>query len=599
MTIMRKTYTLIVMLAMLFVGANSVSAQITVDELIYTISSGKAYVNGVVDATQTDITIPASITYDKGGTETTVPVVGIYPSAFKDNAVLENVHVLTNTNNFSFQASCFAGCTTLQKVTFENNKQGRTYMSRAFKGCINLTQIGNTANVVQLASNYDKAEEVFSGCTSIQQVTYRFVQTNIGKEWFKGCVGINTIDFGSAMNIGESAFEGCTSIPNVRFRTSSSADVYSISIGKNAFKGCTSIAHIYTHQEKRPLSAIGEGAFEGCTSLTAIRNWYINSNGNYSENALTGITTIGARAFYGCTVFTRFGNSANTAIFQNDLAEIGASAFEGCAALNKFYLYKMDAAPTLGEDAFTGIASDAVFYIYPNNSYTAAGKYALDAVWKTFFDGTKANYTLFAYVNKSKQYGTVSCDVPLYFRYVSAAGLYKVVAADDSYSYLKAVSTATKRKLPANTGAVVEVGTQTSGDNAGQLYPYIQVQVLFDGSETDADFEGNLLKPNVTETNFVGNEGNTWNLILSNGKFVKATDGTLAAGLAYLPVTFEGGEAKELSLTTDEPTGIKTIDNGEPTVDNGAWYTIDGTRLQGEPTMKGIYIKNGKKIVVK
>ena len=93
---MRKTYTLILMLAMMFVGANSVSAQVTVDELIYRINSGKAYVNGVVDATQTDITIPASITYDNGGTETTVPVVGIYPSAFKDNAVLENVHVLKN-----------------------------------------------------------------------------------------------------------------------------------------------------------------------------------------------------------------------------------------------------------------------------------------------------------------------------------------------------------------------------------------------------------------------------------------------------------------------------------------------------------------------
>ena len=132
-------------------------------------------------------------------------------------------------------------------------------------------------------------------------------------------------------------------------------------------------------------------------------------------------------------------------------------------------------------------------------------------------------------------------------------------------------------------------------------YDGVQVKVLFDETESAADWSGNLLVANVEENpSFVGQETDgTYNLLLSDGKFVKATDGTLAAGLAYLPMNFGGGEAKELSLTTDEPTGIKTIDNGEPTVDNGAWYTIDGTRLQGEPTMKGIYVRGGKKVVVK
>ena len=29
------------------------------------------------------------------------------------------------------------------------------------------------------------------------------------------------------------------------------------------------------------------------------------------------------------------------------------------------------------------------------------------------------------------------------------------------------------------------------------------------------------------------------------------------------------------------------------------WYTINGTKLQAAPTQKGIYIFNGKKLVVK
>ena len=48
-----------------------------------------------------------------------------------------------------------------------------------------------------------------------------------------------------------------------------------------------------------------------------------------------------------------------------------------------------------------------------------------------------------------------------------------------------------------------------------------------------------------------------------------------------------------------DPTGIETIDNGQLTIDNAAWYTIDGIELNGKPTRKGVYIVNGKKVVVK
>ena len=43
------------------------------------------------------------------------------------------------------------------------------------------------------------------------------------------------------------------------------------------------------------------------------------------------------------------------------------------------------------------------------------------------------------------------------------------------------------------------------------------------------------------------------------------------------------------------PTGINTVDSGELTDDS--WYTIDGKKLAGEPTRKGVYIVNGKKVM--
>ena len=50
-----------------------------------------------------------------------------------------------------------------------------------------------------------------------------------------------------------------------------------------------------------------------------------------------------------------------------------------------------------------------------------------------------------------------------------------------------------------------------------------------------------------------------------------------------------------------ETTAIGTLDTktGEVTFDSEAWYTLDGVRLSSKPSTKGIYINNGKKIVIK
>ena len=48
--------------------------------------------------------------------------------------------------------------------------------------------------------------------------------------------------------------------------------------------------------------------------------------------------------------------------------------------------------------------------------------------------------------------------------------------------------------------------------------------------------------------------------------------------------------------TPDEPTAINFV---HADYENGRWYTIDGLQLQHKPTQKGLYIYNGKKLIVK
>ena len=47
-------------------------------------------------------------------------------------------------------------------------------------------------------------------------------------------------------------------------------------------------------------------------------------------------------------------------------------------------------------------------------------------------------------------------------------------------------------------------------------------------------------------------------------------------------------------------TAIGTMDTKTGEVVFGdAWYTLDGRRIEGQPSMKGVYINNGKKVIVK
>lgn len=478
----------------------------------------------------------------KDGDDNTYPLVEIGKNAFKGVADITDVWLTANTLT-TIGESAFENCENL--VAFSSNASVASVVNigaYAFKGT-SLGQVGTAPG------KYLAATATYSTASS---------PLTIGDEAFKGTRIQFVVNGGNIRQLGEGVFEDCTMLKNNGDSILYLSNAALTTIPARTFKNCTNLVYVSGGINNK--TAIGESAFEGCTKLARV-------------TMDTGVPSTG---------YLRL---------SNKLTAIGANAFKDCPALSAIILNTLT-PPTLGEDAFTGIKAKSSFYISPNNSYKSASKYALNDGWKVFFNGSKGSNYLIVYVNKEKQYGTVSCDVPLYFYTTTTiANLYKVIASSDNYAYMEAVSS---KRLPANTGAVIDVEVD------GTVKTSTAVQVLF-STVSATDWSDNLLVANVTEnTGFVGQETDgTYNLLLSDGKFVKATDGTLAAGLAYLPRTFEGGEAKELSLTTDEPTGIKTIDNGEPTVDNGAWYTIDGKRLQAEPTTKGIYVRGGKKIVVK
>lgn len=99
--------------------------------------------------------------------------------------------------------------------------------------------------------------------------------------------------------------------------------------------------------------------------------------------------------------------------------------------------------------------------------------------------------------------------------------------------------------------------------------------------------------------------------VLRNDKFMKAgssagAKGALKAGANTTAAPFrvyatmEGGSYDQLLINSSHTTAIRTINTDETLADgNETWYTINGVRLNSRPTTKGVYIVNGKKVVVK
>ncbi len=104
---------------------------------------------------------------------------------------------------------------------------------------------------------------------------------------------------------------------------------------------------------------------------------------------------------------------------------------------------------------------------------------------------------------------------------------------------------------------------------------------------------------NINATEYAANEQQMY-LGADNKLYFNNTTATMKGFRAYfmLKGTTPG---KTVGFSFDgTPTGITTItgnDNGNVNV-NG-WYTLDGQKLNAAPTQKGVYINNGRKVVVK
>lgn len=185
---------------------------------------------------------------------------------------------------------------------------------------------------------------------------------------------------------------------------------------------------------------------------------------------------------------------------------------------------------------------------------------------------------------------TYAYDAPLDFGAVAGLTAYAATAITESDLTMTEINV-------AHAGA----GLMLKGDPGTYT-----VSVTSDAA--DAALENNklvgVLAPTAVTANYVyilanGSQGINWYPL-------DPTDNIIGANKAYLQLTKAEEDAistgaRGLNMIFDDgtSTAINLINSGAQNNENGMWYTLQGLRLDKKPTTKGIYIHNGKKVVIK
>ena len=91
----------------------------------------------------------------------------------------------------------------------------------------------------------------------------------------------------------------------------------------------------------------------------------------------------------------------------------------------------------------------------------------------------------------------------------------------------------------------------------------------------------------------------------ANTLYYSTVDRQIRSCRAYFSVPYINGHAEAkarafaLSFDGEETTGILEVSANSNEVKDDMWYSLDGVRLSGKPTQRGMYINKGKKILVK
>ena len=488
--------------------------------------------------------------------------------------------------------------------------------------------------------SFDEAAAV----TSLKNVftNKKNIQSFDELQYFTGLKSINLMAFSSCSeltsiripenvtNIALSAFSTCTKLASVNIPESVT------SIGTNAFYQCTSLSSITIPKN---VNSISNNCFAGCSQLASItvdaENVVFDSRGNCNaiinkENSslIAGcknttiqesVTDIASDAFRECTALLSI-------TIPEGVRSIGSKAFDGCSALISVTINQPEPI-SISSTTFSNSVNATLYVPYKSKSVYASTDFWQDfkAIVEmpptvfTLSDGQsfsndeeifveRLNYSR-TFKNTNWQAWYVPFDVTLtseilaHFAFAEFAGTY---AEEDGSFYITVVRLKEGDVVKANTPYCVQAKVADSSN------PQVisQTDVILKTSTVNSFYVLSARKRitffgNYTHRTVTAEDENLY--ALSGGRYSKQQPGnTLAPYRCFF--TIEDREDNPYA-TAPNPSEVKLMVIGEddtfiseldfdnevgPTV-----YDLNGRKVNRQKTTHGIYIINGKKVIIK
>ncbi|MBR6964348.1 MAG: leucine-rich repeat domain-containing protein [Prevotella sp.] len=548
-----------------------------------------------------DLTTIVCYPLGKTASSYTIPdgVTTIGSVAFCDCTNLTSVTIPNSVTKIGSYA--FSGCSNITSLKLPDNLKYIWY--RAFQGCTGLKSI-------TLPETLESIDELaFSGCKSL---TYLYIPQNvnyIGNSMCAFCSKLTSIDVADGNN-NYMSIDGVLFDKNVTtlicYPAGKKGKSYTIPqsvtfLEKYSFSSCSNLTNL---EIPSGVTEIREGSFYNCSALASVNlpNGLAKIDDMVFQDceALTsvtipnGVTSIGFQAFCYCTSLT-------SVTIPSSVTNLYYS-FINCFNLTDVYCYA-EQVPEADTWAF-GSSGNKTLHV----PAASMDDYKVAEPWMNFKEivpiiipvenGESVDIATELDENTNLD-GNVVGDV-----------YYCISSGDGSYDPEEGCIVVTK---PTDDSAID--GKDIFGEDFKDGYTGF-VFMVAPGKGTinvEAETTGNMvLKVKVgdnapTQMEVNGKTKVSFSYDVSEPTFVYIYGSIGAAGAKGMRKASSTDALKIYGIeVTSETNGIEAIDNGQLTIDNSPVYNLNGQRVISSPSgrpggvpTKGIYIQNGKKVLVK
>ncbi|MBR5633776.1 MAG: leucine-rich repeat protein [Prevotella sp.] len=346
------------------------------------------------------------------------------------------------------------------------------------------------------------------------------------------------------------------------------------------------------------VTRIGWGAFEGCSGLTSVTiPNSVTSIGIYAFSGCSGLTSVTipnsvtnivGHAFYGCSGLT-------SVTIPNSVTNIGRAAFSGCSGLTSVTI--PNSVTNIVGHAFSGctrltnisVASGNIKYDSRNDCNAiieTASNTLIQGCKNTIIPNSVENIGEAAFSDCS---GLTSVTIP---NSVTSIGFY-------AFTYCSGLTNVT---IP---NSVTSIGQSAFRGCSGLTSVTIPNSVTSIGEYAFYICTGLRSVISCIENPFAIAH-NTFELYGHYNKEKNEYEYPFTDATLYVPIgTAEKYKSTDgwknfkniVEIEIDGIEGIYSDENNREMKTDNRWYSVDGVKLNGEPTQKGVYIVNGKKVV--